>query len=381
MPPIGSHKISSPRGESLLIAAVSGRALAGAARDAGYTPLVADFFADLDTQELAHACRKMPGEISDGFDWQHLEPALDALSQSAPSPVRGLVYGAGFEDRAHLLPYINERWPLLGNDARTVTRIKTPETFFATLDELGIAYPATQTERPANRTGWVAKRRGGAGGSHIGQDADASDVYYQELVSGRTVSALFVANGQNVRVLGLSEQWTAPAPGKPWRYGGAVCPATVPDSTAAQMERATLGVAKVFGLKGLASADFVLTETEIYLLEINPRPGATLDIYACANQPPLALHLDALANRALPKNQPAIEGAAAAAIVFAPETLVIPHDTAWPTWTADRPKPGERIDKQRPICTVLARAGDEAEARNLAETRQASILAKIQNTH
>jgi len=381
VPPIGSPKISSPRGESLLIAAVSGRALARAARDAGYTPLVADFFADLDTQELAHACCKMPGEISDGFDWDHLEPALDALAQSAPSPVCGLIYGAGFEDRAHLLTYINERWPLLGNDASTVTRIKAPETFFATLDALGIAHPVTQTERPANGTGWVAKRRGGAGGSHIVPDADASDVYYQELVSGRTVSALFVANGQDARVLGLSEQWTAPAPGKPWRYGGAVRPATVPSRTAAEMERAALAAAEVFGLKGLASADFVLAGNQFYLLEINPRPGATLDIYACADQPPLTLHLDALANRALPENQPTIEGAAASAIVFAPETLKVPRDMAWPAWAADLPKPGERIDKQRPICTVLARAGDEAEARNLVETRQASVLAKLQNTH
>ncbi|MET0301922.1 MAG: hypothetical protein ABW010_04740 [Methyloceanibacter sp.] len=49
---------NSPRdGSSLLIASVSARALAEAARRAGFTPLVADFFADADTQDAAHAFR------------------------------------------------------------------------------------------------------------------------------------------------------------------------------------------------------------------------------------------------------------------------------------------------------------------------------------
>ena len=342
---------------------------------------MADFFADLDTQELAIACRKMPGPIARGFDWDHLEPALEALAQSAPSPVCGLIYGAGFEDRAHLLDRIATRWTLLGNDAATVRRIKAPETFFATLDALGIAHPATTTTRPTDATGWVAKRCGGAGGGHIAPEPGAGDVYYQELVSGRTVSALLVANGHDARVLGFSEQWTAPAPAKPWRYGGAVCPATVPRSAATEMENTALAVAKAFGLKGLASADFVLTEDRCALLEINPRPGATLDIYACTKQPPLALHVDALRKHALPEEQPAIEGAAASAIVFAPAMLVIPHDMAWPAWAADLPKPGERIDKQRPICTVLAHAGSETAVRKLVETRKASVLAKLQQTN
>jgi predicted ATP-grasp superfamily ATP-dependent carboligase len=382
VPLIDSHKTSSRRGASVLIAAISGRALARAAAEAGYTPLVADFFADLDAHELAHACRKMPGAIGGGFQWQSLAPALVALADSAPSPVCGLVYGSGFEDRPHLLTRIAERWPLLGNDASTVARIKAPETFFATLSELGIAHPETMTTRPPAGAGWVSKRRGGAGGSHITPDGprnDASDVYYQELVQGRAVSVLFVADGADARVLGFSEQWTAPAPGRPWRYGGAVRPASLTETASAEMARAAVVAARAFGLRGLASADFVLTGNQFYLLEINPRPGATLDIYTGAETPLFALHVDALLNGHLPPSQPAIEGACASAIVFAPQAFGVPQDMIWPSWAADVPKPGERIDKQRPICTVLARAGTERRAKLLAETRKASVLAKIQN--
>jgi predicted ATP-grasp superfamily ATP-dependent carboligase len=47
----------------------------------------------------------------------------------------------------------------------------------------------------------------------------------------------------------------------------------------------------------------------------------------------------------------------------------------WPEWTADRPKCGESIDKNRPICTVWARSTTKAEAKRLVEERISIILA------
>ncbi len=366
---------------TLLIAAISGRALARAALDAGFDALVADFFADADTARLAHACRKLPGDIAQGFQWRSLAPALEALAKQAPSPLLGVVYGSGFEDRTQLLGRIAGRWPLLGNDAETVERIKAPEMFFEALEAFGIAYPPTLVERPAKGAGWVAKRRGGAGGSHVVPSRlqkDATNVYYQALVEGRAVSALFLADGSRALVLGFSEQWTAPAPRRPWRYGGAVQPASLPEDAADAMTRAVTALSAAFGLKGLASADFVLAENRPLLLEINPRPGATLDIFAGAKKPLLKLHVDAVLDGTLPRKPLVFEGATASSIVHAPKGVIVPRSMTWPSWAADLPQPGERIDKQRPICTVLARAGTEARAKRLAETRKASLLAKIQ---
>jgi hypothetical protein len=125
-----------------LIAAVSGRQLAQAARRAGLVPLVADFFADLDTQEAAYACRKLGGKIGDGMRAAALRPALRELARQAPSPVLGVVYGAGFEDRPALLARIAKDWRVFGNDADTVARLKHPASFFAELDRLDIPHPA-----------------------------------------------------------------------------------------------------------------------------------------------------------------------------------------------------------------------------------------------
>ena len=370
-----------PGGASVLIAAISGRALARAALDAGLQPLVADFFADTDTQELAAACRKLPGSIAKGMQWRSLSSALWALQKAAPSPLLGVVYGSGFEDRPHLLTKIEEHWTLLGNDAGTVERIKAPESFFATLDRLAIPHPVTVMDRPAKGAGWLAKRRGGAGGSHVVPSRlqkIASEVYFQEFVEGRAISVLFLANTRNSRVIGFSEQWTAPAPRRLWRYGGAARPATLTDTAEAQMEAAVALATRTFGITGLASADFVLQGNQPYLLEINPRPGATVDIFAGATRPLLACHLDAVMDGKLPRKLPVFEGAAASSIVYAPKVLIVPRNMIWPAWAADCPRPGEQIDKHRPICTVLARAGTRGHARRLVETRKASLLAKIQ---
>ncbi len=134
--------------------------------------------------------------------WRSLSRALEALAASSPSPILGLVYGSGFEDRPRLLTRIAARWALLGNDEATVERLKSPDRFFAELDRIGVAHPATASECPAKgerASAWLVKRKGGAGGSHIGVSGRAAkrgEVYYQERVEGRPVSALFVGDGR-----------------------------------------------------------------------------------------------------------------------------------------------------------------------------------------
>ena len=372
---------NSPRdGSSLLIASVSARALAEAARRAGFTPLVADFFADADTQDAAHACRKLTG-LARGFRWRSLYPALCALAELAPSPVLGLVYGSGFEDRPELLRLISRRWPLLGTGASAVARLKSPEDFFATLDRLGIAHPPTQSAPPARGGKWLAKKRGGAGGSHIVPSRHArakADAYFQEQVAGRAVSALFVACGGEARVLGFSEQWTSPLPARPWRYGGAVCPANLSFSLARNVTATVKKLARAYAIKGLASADFLLCDEVPLLLEINPRPGATLDIFDRGRRPLLSLHIEAVREGKLPSRALALQDAMASAIVYAARRAQAPADGVWPAWVADRPQPSEWIDKSRPICTVSARAGTAAGARRLAESRRRKILQLFQ---
>jgi uncharacterized protein len=373
---------SRPEPRSVLIAAISGRQLAASARRAGLKPLVADCFADTDTQELAHACRKLPGNIAHGIKWRTLAPALDALADAAPSPVIGLIYGSGFEDRPELLTLMARRWTVLGNDAAIVARIKAPQSFFVELDRLGITHPPTAMASPRRGAGWLVKRIGGAGGSHIVPNRPGPsdrNTYFQKRVEGLAISALFVANGDEARVLGFSEQRTAPSPRSLWRYGGAVRPAQLPQPVTRAMTFAVKNVAKAFRLKGLGSADFLISGENALLLEINPRPGATLDIFDSVRSPLLRMHLDSVLEGKLPREALKFSDAKASAIVYAKDGIAVPPRMTWPDWVADRPKPSEWIDKNRPICTVSARAGTKGRAKRLVEERIVKVLSGFRN--
>jgi predicted ATP-grasp superfamily ATP-dependent carboligase len=270
---------------------------------------------------------------------------------------------------------------LLGNDAEAVKRIKAPESFFAALDRLDITHPVTLSERPAKGGAWLAKKRGGAGGSHIVPSRlskSAANVYFQQRVEGRAVSALFVGNGGDARVLGFSEQWTAPSPPSLWRYGGAVRPAALLKTVEQQMTSAVTGIAQAFKIKGLASADFLVNDGGALLLEINPRPGATLDIFDWGATPLMRLHLEAVRRGKLPRRPLKFEDATASAIVYAERSGAVPPGMVWPAWSADRPKSSERIDKNRPICTVWARGSTRAQAKRLVEERICKILSWFQ---
>ena len=343
-------------------------------------PLVADFFADRDTRDIAHACRKLD-DLKRGFRWKTLAPALDALAEAAPSPLLGVVYGAGFEDRATLLATLAKRWPLLGNAPSVVERVKDPELFFAALSSLGVPHPRTVTAQSAAGDGWLAKRQGGAGGSHVtagqtlARGKDAGRVYFQERIAGRPVSALFVGAGDRAAVLGFSEQWAAPTEYSKWRYGGAAQPAELSKALKARLTQRTEQAAATFGLKGLGSADFLVDGEEAWLLEINPRPGATLDIFDSEACPLLRIHLAAALERQLPDGPLTLSEASASAIVYATEPITVSQSMNWPEWTADRPFGGDCIERNRPICTVSARAMTKVEAMHLVGERISTILA------
>src|SRR2546422_10326412 len=97
-----------PEPAAVLIAAVSGRALAASARRAGFVPLVADCFGDDDTLALARAHVRLRWGAGRGIDPEELLPALERLA--AQHRPLGFVYGTGFADRPKLLGRVPGGW-------------------------------------------------------------------------------------------------------------------------------------------------------------------------------------------------------------------------------------------------------------------------------
>jgi uncharacterized protein len=369
-------------GEAVLVAAISGRALACSARRGGYLPLVADFFGDQDTVAAAAAHVRIDGGFAYGFREPGLMAALERLAaQHAPA---GIVCGTGFEDRPHLLAQLSDRWRIYGNDAGTVAKVKDPEIFASFCRLCDIPFPEISFRPPAH-DGWVAKRRGGSGGAHIanvsGNDT-REDIYYQVRVPGQPVSALLLANGVSARVLGLSVQWVSPTSRQPFRYGGAVRPADIPSGVARRLEAAACRAAAALSLTGLNSADFMVDGDDFWIVEINPRPGATLDIFETGHVETgydslFSLHM-AACDGDLIDEAPQLDGARASAICYAARDLTTPDRFEWPDWSADRPNAGAAIGAGEPLCTVHADAAAAADAKALLDERMAAIHAWTQ---
>lgn len=368
--------------DSVLIAALSGRALAAAARRAGYRPLVADLFNDLDTRRIAGRALAVPGDLEQGILAGPLLESLEALAADEETQPVGLVYGAGFEDRPDLLARLAERWTVLGNGPSPLSAMKDPKRFFRLLGDLSIPHPPVRFETPPHGERWLVKSRGGSGGGHVRRarpdDEPKADRYFQKYQHGHAVSLLFLADGRDARILASHRQWSAPKKKAPFRFGGVAGPVDLSPDLAESLERALGGLVAASGLVGLNSADMIVTREDFALLEVNPRPGASLDIHDLDSRPPLfELHCRACRGE-LPKSWTAPQKSAASAVVYAPRRLTVPAGFRWPRWTADRGAPGTRIDRGTPICTVITTAKNPETARQRVLQRGTAILRTLE---
>ncbi|HWA16776.1 MAG TPA: ATP-grasp domain-containing protein, partial [Gemmatimonadales bacterium] len=265
-----------PEESLLLIVAITGRALAQSARRGGYRPVVLDCFADADTRIAAEALHQVAEPATFRFSEERLR---DAARDVGPAP---LVYGAGFEGRDRLLARLTQNRPLFGNPADVMGTVRDPRQFFAALDELRIPHPEVAYDPPGERDGWLVKEGGSGGGVQVRlAEAWRPDpaAYFQRLSPGIPMSALFLANGTDALVLGFNEQWTAPQPGLPFVYGGAVSRIDLPVVAVNALTRAVNDLTAHFGLRGLNGLDFLWHQGDWSVLELNPRPTATVELY------------------------------------------------------------------------------------------------------
>ena len=352
----------------LLIAAISGRALAAAARRAGYRPLVADLFCDTDTVAIAERTMKLPGDLQSGIDPQRLIPTLRQLAGN-DRPV-AVVLGSGFERKTEAVEAVASQFPLAGNRAAAIRRVKDPQSLAADCAALGIPHPAFRRDPPPDPENWVVKTAGGAGGSHIRRangEAPASDRYFQRFVRGRSISALFIGDGRAARIIGFSRQWTSPAQDAPYRYGGAVRLRRIERRDAEAIGCWLSGLARRAGLVGLCSADLIRGPDGYQLVEINPRPGATLDIFDSPEAPLMEAHLRAARGEAY--ELPRFTDSMASMITYASRPISHFPAFAWPEWTADRQSPGTSLIAGDPVCTVFARGPSADATRRIVEAQ------------
>jgi predicted ATP-grasp superfamily ATP-dependent carboligase len=358
-----------------LVVAVTGRALAASASRGGHQVIVLDYFADRDTCAVASECRRVAAAHRLRFDRRALLAAAQAASMT--SRCAGLVYGSGFEGCPGLLARLTRGLRLYGNTPAVVAAVRDPSSFFGLLDRLRIRHPEVRLTVPADRAGWLIKQAGGAGGAHVrpaGRRPVRAGGYYQRLSPGRSLSALFLADGRRACIIGFNEQWTTRArPSLPFRYGGAMSGVELPPAVARDIRRKLDALVAATGLVGLNGLDFLLHLGDWSALEVNPRPTATMELYD--PDYPRGLfdwHLRACDGE-LPAHPVPPRAIRAHAVVYATAAIRMSAAFEPPDWCRDVPHPGASFAPGEPVCTVHAAAAAAERASALLRRRQTQL--------
>lgn len=387
----------------ILIIGGSTRAAADSVRRAGWRPVCADLFADQDLRKTAEVIR------------------VRNYPRSLPDDVRqvqadGWLYTGALENHPEIIEQMiaenQQCGPLIGTTPEALKLVRDP---FWWTGVLSIAAPPvlavkSQSSPPRPDGSWIQKPLASAGGRIIrtwDQTCASSPMeephYFQRRVRGAGVSCLFRLDQGNLSWLGATSEIDSPTlsrPPTPFSYCGSLGPiAGRRDVKVEEVESrsdlfltdwrreraiqiAQAIVHRAPGLQGLIGFDFRLCDDELWLMEINPRYTASVEVLELATGQSL-LNLASDAKGSLDRDwSPRL---VAKQILYATETFrsadLSEHWHGTDPWQvpflADIPVPNTLIERGWPICTVLASGPDVATATATLEQRIAQARAKI----
>ena len=315
----------------LAVAALSARMLAESARADGFEVAALDLFGDADTRRACSQWLPIGRPEALHIDDALFLSALNAVVQRGRAV--GWIAGSGFEGRPDLLERGAALLPLIGTPADVVRRVRDPQTFFDVLGAHGIAHPPIQTTPPDDPVGWLVKDSRGYGGWHIRRVTKKRAApqagplpahhYFQREVSGTPMSATFIANCSDARVLGFNRLTVRRISARPFVFCGVVGPVPLAPDVARRVTTAVRDLAAAFSLRGVCSLDFMLDGDTFRVLEVNPRPPASMALYGGRAPGVVAAHVRACLHDELPPwpepaaNAPADNTVRGTEIVFA----------------------------------------------------------------
>lgn len=378
------QSLSSPTAprKRVLIVGGSTRAAAWSAVRAGFQPICADIFADVDTRQIATIVpvRSYPDSLPDDV---------------ADVPADGWFYTGALENRPDLIerlahpeaPY-GKLW---GTPVRALRSIRDPFWLAEGLRRQNApvldVLPHSQVP-PADGT-WMLKPLASAGGREVAvwdrhrQGLPiAEPVYFQRRAEGLHLSGLYEKVGDSLTFHGFTRQQVFHALSggtSPFLYSGSIGPLTSIASSQEfnqrlqqeLMARVTI-LAQESGLSGIFGVDFILDRQGVsWILEVNPRYTASVELLELAFQRPLlplpgdGTVAPATAVSAKRETIPVI----AKTILYARHPLIapdlselLPDGSLWAIpKVADVPVPGSAIDAHWPICTVMSEGRTESE--------------------
>ncbi|MEX0615941.1 MAG: ATP-grasp domain-containing protein, partial [Methylophaga sp.] len=328
----------------------SGRFLAHMAHRAGYPVRVADQFADIDTLAIAEQHLLLAS-----FDQLSDHQFLQTITELANKQPAILIIGTGLERFFNCLALLPANIQSANNGLSALQTCLTPSRWFALLSDLAIRYPLSQFSYPANPHDFLQKQSRQWGGSHIQRPAppEPSGVYYQQKIHGRSASVLFIAAGNQIRLISFNQQYCRAPEQNDYQLLAVTNSLEISDSQRLWLLQICEKLSQALGLRGYQSLDVIIDDqARIWLLELNPRPSASLQCLP-ADWPLLDWHLQACQGQL-----PDIENLPVAPsrvwyCCYASQDLTIPAQFDWPEYACDRPAAGTDFTHNQVICSLL----------------------------
>ena len=357
------------------IVGASVRAAAQSALRAGLTPWCIDLFNDRDLR-LSAPCQRCP---IDSYPQQLPE----MLRAAPPGPV---MYTGGLENHPRLIDEIARKHPLWGNPSDVLMRVRDPFFVAGLLAKNGLKRP--EASRSPMGAPALKKPLKGAGGLNIRvaqvDDREADGAYFQEYISGPPHSVIYCCSRKGSELLGVTQQligerWLF---AKPFQYAGNVGPVRLSANADKSLQLLGALLHTECGMRGLVGVDFILQDDHPWVVEINPRYTASVEVLEHATGlKSLDYHRAAFEPyEHLPVSKPA-GSCIGKAILFAPCRLKFPLQGPWDqirdSFTcplfADIPGQGEIIEEGWPILTFFVKASTPEECRTTLQQRAREI--------
>ncbi|MDV0444352.1 ATP-grasp domain-containing protein [Methanorbis rubei] len=338
---------------SVLVAGYTTRHVAASAARAGYDVYAVDHFCD---QDLLW-CTK------DAFAFDELNELPFAIEEMLDRyEIDMVVTTSGAE-----LLSVPKRF---GTEPRVAERFmdkgKTQEFF----ESIGVPVPRKleRGEYPA-----MMKTLSGAGGwrnAIVRNDSERAaweefvehePFLMQEVIEGQPASVSCLGTGTAAKAVAANEQILRGGESCAYAFSGSVTPCTHP--LAERMKEIAEIIVAASGCVGSVGVDFVLTDSEAYAIEINPRFQGTVETVEAATGLNLfAMHVDACYG-VLPSAVPAARQFCVRRIIAAPEDLVIRTDMRGLAKTiTDIPCPGQSFEKGEVMFSVIGCGPTRVEA-------------------
>ena len=408
----------------VLLVGVSTRAMAESAVRAGYDVLSVDGYGDLDNP--ATPALSLGRDLGVEYSAHAAADAAIALDYDA------VCYCSNLENHPHEVERLAHRGELWGNPPAVLRRARDPLLISRILSGRQHASPAVRVSAPRARPGdsepagtplgnaarasdsasglygaltrerdWLAKPRASGGGREISEwrvgDSLPRSHILQERIAGTPGSLAFVADGRTVLPFAISRQLVGdPAfSASGFRYCGSIlaaCPRSVID---AATESALL-LTEQLGLVGVNCIDFVVRDGVPYVIELNPRHSASMELAERAFGFSVFAAHAAVFERRHGAGTPAVRkesaptvgytvgdtigdgdhaaafprldlaasldrvGAFGKAILFAPYDITMSDTRSWlvDAGVRDVPHPGETISRGQPMFTIFATGSD-----------------------